>query len=150
MHLGGRACDHRSITPCANDNSNGAQFAESGSANLGLTDAINALEWVQENIKPFGGDPTKVSLVNEAKLKGQVTLLGQSAGAGVISLLYLQYKKELFRSAVRRDVELLAGRNTDGTDSHVWFTSCHQSRPDGRYLARRLGSVLRSARLYRE
>lgn len=45
------------------------------STNLGLLDIICALQWIQKNIEKFGGDPNKV------------TLMGQSSGAGSISLL---------------------------------------------------------------
>lgn len=47
------------------------------STNLGLLDQICALKWIQKNIENFGGDPTKV------------TVMGQSSGAGSISLLPL-------------------------------------------------------------
>ncbi|GFZ48709.1 hypothetical protein JCM24511_06458 [Saitozyma sp. JCM 24511] len=66
----------------------GKAFADAGVANLGIRDITQGLWWVQENIWAFGGDPTKV------------TVAGQSAGAGLTSLLYLQQDQGLFRSAI--------------------------------------------------
>ncbi|XP_059608241.1 glutactin-like [Phlebotomus argentipes] len=43
--------------------------------NAGALDIIQALKWVQENIKHFGGDPQKV------------TVVGHSAGAGILSAI---------------------------------------------------------------
>ena len=58
-------------------------------ANRAVRDWIRALEWVQENISAFGGDP------------GRVTIGGQSAGGGACAaLLGAPAARGLFRGAI--------------------------------------------------
>jgi para-nitrobenzyl esterase len=58
-------------------------------SNVGMLDNVRALEWVKENIAAFGGDP------------GNVTIFGQSGGAGKVStLMAMPAAKGLFHRAI--------------------------------------------------
>ncbi|WKX71323.1 carboxylesterase/lipase family protein [Streptomyces sp. XD-27] len=61
--------------------------------NRGLLDQVAALRWVRENIAAFGGDP------------GNVTVAGQSSGAGSIAcLMVMDRARGLFRRAIAHSV----------------------------------------------
>ncbi|OBS24250.1 hypothetical protein FPOA_04796 [Fusarium poae] len=65
--------------------------AKEGALNLGLKDQILMMEWVQDNIQAFGGDPSNV------------TLFGLSAGAHSIGHHIMHYKEgvaPLFHKAI--------------------------------------------------
>jgi len=67
----------------------GFLFVPGKTANVGLLDQVEALKWVNQNIKVFGGDPSNV------------TLYGESAGALSIScLMSMPRAKGLFNRAI--------------------------------------------------
>lgn len=62
---------------------------EPGSANAGMLDCVAALEWVQQNIERFGGDPARV------------TIFGQSGGGSKVGVLMAMPRaRGLFHRAI--------------------------------------------------
>ena len=60
----------------------GSAFAKSG--NVGILDAVAALEWVRDNIERFGGDPKNVMIFGESGGGSKVsTLLGMPSAKGL-------------------------------------------------------------------
>ena len=94
----------------------GFLFLGDGVANTGILDQVAALQWVQDNIAKFGGDP------------GRVTIAGESAGAmRVTTLLSMPLADGLFRGVIAQS----------GAGQHV-LTSSTAKRVGG-YVADQLG-----------
>ena len=87
----------------------GAQYAESG--NVGMLDAVLALQWVRDNIANFGGDP------------GCVMIFGESGGGAKVStLLAMPEAKGLFhRAVIESGPGLRAGTPETATKSAETF-----------------------------
>ena len=63
------------------------EVTKEGATNLGFRDQRLALRWINENIKAFGGDPSKV------------TIWGESSGAESVAAQAFAYNGELITTA---------------------------------------------------
>jgi para-nitrobenzyl esterase len=73
----------------------GERFAQA--SNAGMKDIIAGLEWIRDNVASFGGDP------------GNVTIFGQSGGAGKVStLLGMPAAQGLFHRAIAQSGSAVA------------------------------------------
>ena len=61
------------------------------SANVGMTDLVASLKWVQENIANFGGDPDRVMIYGQSGGGSKVTtLMGMPSAAGLFHCASVQ------------------------------------------------------------
>lgn len=77
-------------------------------ANAGMLDQITALEWIQENIEIFGGDPNNL------------TIFGESAGGcSVITLFGMPAAKGLFQKGIAQSAPVLQPNPTINSTNNL-------------------------------
>jgi para-nitrobenzyl esterase len=99
-----------------------AESTHASSGNYGLLDKIAALNWINENIAQFGGDPTNI------------TIFGQSAGSqSVCSLLASPLARGLFHKAIGQSascVSPLPNPDRDGLQRGAALIATALEKPD--------------------
>jgi len=105
-----------------------AESEHHSSGNYGLLDQLQALEWVKKNIREFGGDPDRV------------TVMGQSAGAVDICLLMASpVSRGMFQRAILESGECQDTFNEDIRVPIKYNFINTTGEDSGKRLARDLG-----------
>jgi para-nitrobenzyl esterase len=108
-----------------------AESEHHSSGNYGLLDQLQALRWVEENVREFGGDPDRI------------TVMGQSAGAVDICLLMASPMSQgLFQGAILESGECQDTLNEDIRAAIRYNFIDTTGEASGERLARDLGLPL--------
>ena len=86
----------------------GEEYANSG--NAGITDLIEALRWVRDNIETFGGDPNNVTLFGQSGGGGKILSLMQTPAADGL------YHKVSVQSAISEGIGMAGGDQKDSRE----------------------------------
>lgn len=106
-----------------------AESGYGGSGNYGLMDQIKALEWVQTNIRNFGGDPAQVLLFGESGgAEDTCMLLASPLADGLFSRALMQSGGCLAKPAAERSTEGVAFTEAAGCGSDPDPVLCLRSQ----------------------